>query len=63
MFLHEPIEMGLFWVMEKGMILQCELFHETNMWASLYEQKRKIRPCKTKKKKRFVPEFQRIYYL
>lgn len=35
MFLYEPVEMGLFWVMEEGTIAHCELFHETSMCECL----------------------------
>lgn len=41
--------MGLFWVMEEGMIAHCELFHETSMCECLCVSRREICPCKTKR--------------
>lgn len=40
MFLYEPVERGLFWVMKKGMIACCKLFLETSTCEGLCVNRR-----------------------
>lgn len=59
MFLYEPVEIGLFWVMEEGgTVAHCELFHGASMWVSVWAEEKDL---SLQNKTRFVPECQRIY--